>query len=112
MKDLPAREKFDLAAMVSQYLVIASTLDKASAPEDYDQANELSLELAMLLPAPIYRAMVQAAAQPDGKVNQATVATMVRKALFASDDAADLQPEHIAIHMPGAAVVRPKTKAH
>jgi hypothetical protein len=36
----------------------------------------------------------------------------VRKALFASDDAADLQPEHIAIHMPGAAVVRPKTKAH
>ena len=111
MKDIPAREKFDLAAMVAQYLVVASTLDKASAPEDFDHANELSLELAMLLPATIYRAMVQAAAQPDGKVNQASVAMMVRNALFAPTEADLLQPEHIAIHMPGA-TPRPKSKAH
>ena len=110
MKDIPAREKFDLAAMVAQYLVIASTLDKSSAPEDYDHANELSLELAMLLPATIYRAMVQAAAQPDGKVNQASVAMMVRRELFAPAED-ELQPEHIAIHVPGASP-RPRSKAH
>ena len=110
MKDFPAREKFDLAAMVAQYMVVASTLDKTSALEDYDQANELSLELAMLLPAPIYRAMVQAAAQPDAKVNQASVALMLRKELFAPLES-DLQPEHIAFHMPDA-TPRPRSKAH
>ena len=111
MKDFPAREKFDLAAMVSQYLVIASTLDKASAPEDYDQANELSLELAILLPGRIYRAMVEAAANPDGKVNQATVALMLRKELFAPLDD-ELQPEQIAFHTAGAPIPRARSKAH
>jgi hypothetical protein len=111
MKDLPAREKFDLAAMVAQYLVVASTLDKASAPEDYDHANELSLELAMLLPGPIYRAMVEAAANPDGKVNQATVALMLRRELFGSTDA-ELQPEQIAFHAAGVPATRPRSKAH
>jgi hypothetical protein len=111
MKDFPAREKFDLAAMVAQYLVVASTLDKASAPEDYDHANELSLELAMLLPGRIYRAMVEAAAHPDGKVNQASVALMLRKELFSPLDA-DLQPEQIAFHAPGAPPPRPRNRAH
>jgi hypothetical protein len=110
MKDFPTREKFDLAAMVAQYLVVASALDKGSALEDYDHANELSLELAMLLPGGLYRAMVQAAAQPDDKVNHATVALMVRKALFAPLES-DLQPEHIAFHAPEASP-KPRSKAH
>ncbi len=110
MKDFPAREKFDLAAMVAQYLVIAGTLEKASAPEDYDHANELSLELAMLLPGRIYRAMVEAAAHPDAKINQASVALMLRKELFGSADG-ELQPEQIAFHTPGA-TPRPRTRAH
>ncbi len=111
MQDFPAREKFDLAAMVAQYLVVASTLDKNSAPEEYDHANELSLELAMLLPGRIYRAMVEAAANPDGKVNQATVALMLRKELFAPLET-DLQPEQIALHMPGGGVPKPRGRAH
>jgi hypothetical protein len=111
MKDFPAREKFDLAAMVAQYLVVTGTLDKSSPPEDYDHANELSLELAMLLPGPIYRAMVEAAAQPDAKINQASVALMLRQALFAPLDA-ELQPEQIAFHAPGAPAPRPRTRAH
>ena len=110
MKDLPAREKFDLAAMVAQYLVVASTLDKNSAPEEYDHANELSLELAILLPGRIYRAMVEAAANPDGRVNHASVVLMVRKELFAVPEA-ELEPEQIALHVPGAAP-RPRSKAH
>lgn len=111
MKDFPAREKFDLAAMVAQYLVIAGTLDKASAPEDYDQANELSLQLAMLLPGRIYRAMVQAAAHPDAKINQASVALMVRRELFDPLDS-DLQPEQVGFHAAGTAPPKPRSKAH
>lgn len=111
MKDFPAREKFDLAAMVAQYLVIAGTLDKASAPEDYDQANELSLQLAMLLPGRIYRAMVQAAAHPDAKINQASVALMVRREMFDPLDT-DLQPEQVGFHAAGAALPKPRSKSH
>ena len=111
MKDFPSREKFDLAAMVAQYLVVAGTLDKASAPEDYDHANELSLQLAMLLPGRIYRAMVQAAAHPDAKINQATVALMVRKELFDPLDN-ELQPEQVAFHTPGSGLPKPRSKAH
>ena len=113
MKDLPAREKLDLAEMVAQYLVLASTLDKSSALEDYDRANELSLELAMLLPSAIYRAMTEAAANPDGKINPASVAIMLRRELLAPLEG-DLQPAQIAFHAPGApaAVEKPKGKTH
>ncbi|HEV7913090.1 MAG TPA: hypothetical protein VGP22_04950 [Albitalea sp.] len=110
MKDLPAREKLDLAEKVSQYLVLAGSLDKTSALEDYDAANELSLELAMLLPAAIYRAMVEATAHPDAKVNPATVAIMLRRELLAPLEG-DLQPNQIAFHAPGG-VERPKGKTH
>lgn len=101
MKDFPAREKLDMAAMVAQYLVVAGALDKGSAVEDFDHANELSLELAMLLPASIYRAMVEAAAHPDGRVNPAAVAVMMRRELLAMPDV-DLQPDQVAFHVPGA----------
>ena len=110
MKDLPAREKIDLTEKVARYLVLAGTLDKASAPDDYDMANELSLELAMVLPSPIYRAMVEAAAHPDGKVNPATVAVLMRREILASSED-DLQPEHVAFHTPGI-TTKPRSKAH
>jgi hypothetical protein len=90
--------------------VLAGTLDKASAPDDYDMANELSLELAMVLPSPIYRAMVEAAAHPDGKVNPATVAVLMRREILASSED-DLQPEHVAFHTPGI-TTKPRSKAH
>ena len=110
MKDFPAREKLDLTEKVARYLVIAGTLDKNSAPDDYDLANELSLELAMVLPAAIYRAMVEAAAHPDGKVNPATVVVMMRREMVGpSDD--ELQAEQVAFHTPGVAT-KPRSKAH
>ncbi len=110
MKDFPAREKLDLTEKVARYLVIAGTLDKNSAPDDYDMANELSLELAMVLPAAIYRAMVEAAAHPDGKVNPASVAVMMRREMLSLGEA-DLQPEQVAFHTPGVAS-KPRSKAH
>lgn len=110
MKDFPAREKLDLTEKVARYLVLAGTLDKSSAPDDYDMANELSLELAMVLPSTIYRAMVEAAAQPDGKVNPASVVVMMRAELLGPDDA-ELHPEQVVFHTPGV-VTKPRSRAH
>ena len=110
MKDFPAREKLDLTEKVARYLVLAGTLDKNSAPDDYDMANELSLELAMVLPTPIYRAMVEAAAHPDGKINPATVVVMMRKEMLAANDP-ELHAEQVVFHTPGVAT-KPRSKAH
>lgn len=110
MKDFPAREKLDLTEKVARYLVIAGTLDKNSVPEDYDLANELSLELAMVLPSAIYRAMVEAAVHPDGKVNPASVAVMMRNEILALTDD-DLQADQVAFHTPGV-TTKPRSKAH
>jgi hypothetical protein len=112
MKDMPAREKLDLAEMVAQYLVLAGTLDKTSPLEDHDRANELSLQLAMLLPTAIYRAMVEAIAHPDAKCNPATVAIMMRRELLSPLEG-DLQASQVVFHAPGAGVVeKPKGKTH
>jgi hypothetical protein len=106
MKNLPAREKLDLAEKVATYLVTAGALDKNAPLEDHERATELSLELAMLLPATLYRAMVEATAHPSAKVNPSTVAILVRQELLGIE-AGDLEPGQIAVHVPGAA---PKAK--
>ena len=112
MKDLPAREKLDIAEKVAQYLVLAGTLDKTSPHEDYERANELSLELAMLLPVAIYRGMVDAATQPSAKVNPASVALMMRRELVGIEEG-DLQPLQVAVHAPGGTgAERSKGRAH
>lgn len=110
MKDLPAREKIDIVEKVAQYLVLAGALDKSSPLEDYERANELSLELAMLLPAPVYRSLVEAAAHPTERLNPSSVALMVRKALFDSDG--EEQPVLLAVHVPGLTDKPPRSKAH
>ncbi len=110
MKDFPAREKLDLSEKVARYLVLAGTLDKNSAPDDYDLANELSLELAMVLPAPIYAAMVEAAAHPDGKVNPASVAVMMRKEMVGDADEG-LHAEQVVFHTQGVQA-KPRSRAH
>lgn len=110
MKNLPAREKLDLAEKVAEYLVLAGTLDKTSPAEDYDRANELSLELAMLLPSTIYRSMVEAGSQPGAKVNPAAVAIMMRTELIFPDEG-NLQAENIAFHVPGVPD-KPRGRAH
>lgn len=112
MKDLPAREKLDLASMVAEYLVLAGALDKGSTHEDVERANELSLQLAMLLPSGIYRAMVEAAAQPSAQCNAATVALLMRTELLGPFEG-DLQPGQVALHMAGGTgAPKARGKAH
>jgi hypothetical protein len=110
MKDLPAREKIDIVEKVAQYLVLAGALDKSSPLEDYERANELSLELAMLLPAPLYRSVVEAAMHPTERLNPASVALMVRQTLFETEG--EEQPVLLAVHVPGLSDKTPRSKAH
>ena len=111
MKNLPAREKLDIAEKVAQYLVLVGTLDKNSALEDYDRANELSLELAMLLPATIYRHMVEGSTSPTSKLTPASVAILLRAELLGTE-AGDLEARQIAVHEPGS-TEKPRTnKTH
>jgi hypothetical protein len=110
MKDFPAREKLDLMEKVARYLVLAGTLDKNSAPDDYELANELSLELAMVLPSSIYRAMVEAVTHPDGKINPGAVAVMMRREMLSPVDG-DLEADQVAFHTPGM-TPKPRSKAH
>ncbi|MDZ5461052.1 hypothetical protein [Azohydromonas lata] len=110
MKDLPAREKIDIVEKVAQYLVLAGALDKSSPLEDYERANELSLELAMLLPAPLYRSVAEAGTHPTEGLNPATVALMVRQTLFTTEG--EEQPVMLAVHVPGLSDKTPRSKAH
>jgi hypothetical protein len=64
----------------------------------------------MLLPSSIYRAMVDSVAHPDGKVNPASVAIMMRRELLAPLEG-DLQAGQVAFHAPGV-MDKPKGKAH
>jgi hypothetical protein len=111
MKDLPAREKIDIVEKVAQYLVLAGALDKSSPLEDYERANELSLELAILLPAALYRSVAEAAAHPTERINPSTVALMVRQTLFATEGE-EQQPVMLAVHVPGLTEKSPRSKAH
>jgi hypothetical protein len=95
---------------VAQYLVLAGALDKSSPLEDYERANELSLELAMLLPAPLYRSVVEAATHPTERLNPASVALMVRQTLFETEG--EEQPVLLAVHVPGLSDKTPRSKAH
>ena len=110
MKDLPAREKIDIVEKVAQYLVLAGALDKSSPLEDYERANELSLELAMLLPGPLYRSVVEAATHPGERLNPGSVALMVRQTLF--ETTGEDQPVQLAFHAPGLSDKTPRSKAH
>jgi hypothetical protein len=90
--------------------VLAGALDNSSPLEDYERANELSLELAMLLPAPLYRSVVEAATHPTERLNPASVALMVRQTLFETEG--EEQPVLLAVHVPGLSDKTPRSKAH
>lgn len=91
------------AARVSEYLALARSLKKESGELEYERANQLSWEMAMWLPADIYRNMVKAIVAPDGSINELTVVIEVRKLLL-GEHAGNLSPDHIAYHAPGIGV--------
>jgi len=88
------------AERVAEYISLARTLTEKSSEEDYREANRLSWELAMWLPADIYSQMVQAIANPNQQNNELTTVIAVRKLLL-KDKAGNLTEDGVAQHAPG-----------
>jgi len=78
------------AATVAAYLALATRLRADSPPEDFERAERMSFELAMWLPAEIYRETRDAIMKPgDPEVNFGTAVIAVRKLLLKDKSADD-----------------------
>lgn len=93
-------ERAHLAGRIAEYLALARTIGEKSSAQEYRAANALAWELAMLLPADLYRMLTQVIVASDPKVNALTFTIHVRKWLL-GDDAGDLDSNQIAHHAPG-----------
>jgi hypothetical protein len=89
------------AEKVAEYLALASQLKENSSDEEYLKANNLSMELAMWLPADIYREVVKAVANPNSRTNNFSAIISVRKYLL-KENAGNLSPDDMACHYPNA----------
>jgi hypothetical protein len=98
--DLKIREQ---AIRVAEYLALARSLTENSSIEDYRKANQLSWELAMWLPANIYKEMVAAIVCPNNTTNELTTVVKVRNLLLgknSSKNTGNLTADNIAHHAP------------
>ena len=84
------------AEKVAKYLALARSLREDSSERDYRLANSLAWELAMWMPADLYRMMGRTLCKPE--VLGFIVA--VRQFLF-KDQAGDLGAQDIIYHAPG-----------
>jgi hypothetical protein len=87
---------------VAEYLALASTLHVTSSSTLYCRANQLSFELAMVLPAELYAHIVQAIANPTPDHNTCTAAIAMRAWLGQQETRNPLMADNIARHAPGA----------
>jgi hypothetical protein len=88
------------AERVAEYLALARRLKEESPESDYERADQLSWELAMWLPAEVYRQTTRAIATPSESENALTVIIAVRKVLL-GNRAGQLVADDIAHHAPG-----------
>ncbi|MFP3356837.1 hypothetical protein R0K17_05690 [Planococcus sp. SIMBA_143] len=94
--DLKAKEQ---AEKVAEYISIARNLNESRPNEDFVKANKLAWELAMWLPADLYKAMGQALVNPTDDNNELTIITKVRKLLL-TNDIEGLTSKDILVHGP------------
>ena len=95
--DFKVREQ---AAKVASYMVLARALAEQSDQKDYERANTMSWELAMWLPADVYRSLGRALSKPDAKNNPLSVVIEVRKILL-GNEAGGLSSDEVIHHAPG-----------
>lgn len=95
--DMRVREQ---AAKVAEYMALARDLNDNSTPEEYRRANQLAWELALWLPAEIYRSMSAALTKPSEATNPLSVVAEVRRVLLAGR-LGDLTSEDVLHHAPG-----------
>jgi ABC-type uncharacterized transport system fused permease/ATPase subunit len=94
--NLKVRER---AEKVAEYMALQTNLKESSPQNEYDTVNKLGWELAMWLPADVYRKVTQAATRPTLKERFETVIE-VRKLLL-GDKAGDLTWNDVMFHAPG-----------
>ena len=87
------------AASVAEYLALAKTLEEGDSPDRYRKINQLAMELAMWLPAGIYRAMGKAVVKNDYSEIM-PVLIDVRKILL-GEKYDPLSPDDFILHKPG-----------
>jgi hypothetical protein len=76
-------------------------LKESSSESAYFRANHLAWELAMVLPADLYRTITSAVRSPSEHTNPLTVIVDIRRNItFGVDD--NLSTENIVMHAPGA----------
>ncbi|RYH00295.1 MAG: hypothetical protein EON58_00710 [Alphaproteobacteria bacterium] len=95
------------ASKVAEYLSIAGSLDKDDPPEKYQRANQLSWELAMFLPAAIYRSVTKSISVPS-ELNNPFTALLEVRAYLIGDKLQVLTPDDVAGHAPN---IRERIKA-
>jgi hypothetical protein len=95
--ELRAKER---AERVAEYMALATVLKESSSEKDYQKANQLSWELAMWLPADVYKSLGKALSKPDKKINPLSVVISVRKVLL-DNTSGDLVQDDIIHHAPG-----------
>lgn len=96
--ELRAREQ---AAKVAEYMASARVLHVNDPPERYQRMNQLSWELALWLPADLYRKLATAMTRPDDKTNELAVLVEVRAHLLGTGSG-NLSSDDIIFHAPGA----------
>jgi hypothetical protein len=89
--DLKVREQ---STKIAEYMALTRDLCATSSIEDYRKANHLSWELALWLPADIYRSVSKAMADPSQDTNIMSVIIDVRKLLL-DEKAGDLTQDQI-----------------
>jgi hypothetical protein len=94
--DLKVREQ---AVGVAEYLALVNSI-RDDSPDDYRKANQMALELAMWLPARIYREMGHGIMKPSPEINNLTTVVKVRELLL-GESIGNLTSDDILWHAPG-----------
>lgn len=87
------------AEKVAEYMALQTNLKENNPQEECDRANQLGWELAMWLPADLYKKVGKAATSPTLKERFETVIE-VRKLLL-GDKSGDLTSNDVMFHAPG-----------
>jgi len=92
-----------ISEMVCEYLALAATLEKEVDTKDaYRRANMLAWQLAIILPEPMYRKMVQALVNPSVDNNVLSIVCDVRNwMMMIPVERQTLTSEHLPFHAPG-----------
>jgi len=89
----------DQAASVAEYFSLAWQLHQDDDKQSYQNVNRLAWQLAIYLPADVYRHVALAVAKPSEEVNIATAIIEVRK-MLREEKCATLTEDDILSHFP------------